>query len=130
MKVKVHPHKTLVNSGVEACVSITPDKKHGRAYYMGTAMLENVSFRIHSSGVERARKEKQRNVHAWAVGNLTWELPEQYRPADNIMKMFTQVTYHYEIGRFVTMDGIDVSDKTFKAAVFIGRDFYVTTKDI
>lgn len=124
MRVKVHPHKTLVNAGEEACVSITPDRKHGRAYYMGTVALRDVQFRIHASGVKRAREEQQRNVHAWAVGELVMEHPMQLAfPAARHM---VQVTYHYNVGRFLTMDGTDVTDGHFKAAYFCGRDFYVS----
>lgn len=130
MRVKVHPHKNLVNSGVEACVSVTPIKRHGRAYYMGTVMLRDVSFTIHASGVKRARAEQVRNVHAWAVGNLISEAVEQLPPSSKVLDKMTQVTYHYNIGRFVTLDGTDVTDKTFKAAVFIGRDFYVSKDGI
>lgn len=126
MRVKVHPHKTMVNAGVEACVSITPDKKHGRAYYMGTVALRDVEFRIHASGVKRAREEKVRNVHAWAVGEIIHEFSEQYPPTPKMLENLVQVTYHYEIGRFITLDGTDVTDGHFDAAFFCGRDFYVS----
>lgn len=125
-KVKVHPHKTMVNAGVEACVSITPDKKHGRAYYMGTVSLADVSFRVHESGVKRSQKEKVRNVHAWAVGTLLTEFSEQYPLDQKIAKRFIQVTYHYDSGRFIATDGTDVTDGTYRAAYFCGRDFYIT----
>lgn len=130
MKVKVHPHKTMVNAGVEACVSVTPDKKHGRAYYMGTVMLRDVEFRIHQSGVKRAQKEQQRNVHALAVGEVVHEAVEQLPPSKKVLDKMVQVVYHYNIGRFVTLDGTDVTDNKFKAAIFVGRDFYVSKDGI
>lgn len=126
MRVKVHPHKTMVNAGIEACVSITPDKKHGRAYYMGTVMLSRVQFRIHDSGVKRSQKEQVRNVHAWAVGEVLSEHSEQYPPSPEIMSNLIQVTYHYNSGRFIANDGTDVTDGTYRAAYFCGRDFYIT----
>ena len=128
MRVKVHPHKTMVNSGVEACVSVTPDRKYGRAYYMGTVYLKDVSFRIHQSGVERARKEQVRNVHAWAVGTLLGEQTNQYRPDADVLRNMVQVTYHYNMGRFMTMEGepVDVTDGSFRAAIVCGRDFFVS----
>lgn len=130
MRVKVHPHKSLVNSGVEACVSITPIKKHGRAYYMGSVYLADVNFVIHQSGVKRAQAEQVRNVHAWATGILLDEKPEQY-PLGGVMEpLMVQVTYHYNTGRFLTLDGVDVTDKSFKAAYFCGRDFYVSKEGI
>lgn len=132
MRVKVHPHKTMVNSGVEACVSITPMKRHGRAYYMGTVMLSDVNFVIHDSGVKRAQAEQVRNVHAWATGEVIHESVEQYSPGILDKNMMVKVTYHYNEGRFMTTGPkpIDVTDKSFKAAVFIGRDFYVSKDGI
>lgn len=129
MKVKVHPHKTLVNSGVEACVSITPVKKHGRAYYMGTVMLSDVSFTIHNSGLLRAQDEQVRNVHAWAIGELVAEQAEQYVPSLRLRESMVQVTYHYDIGRFITLgpgEPVDVTDGHFRAAYFYGSTFYIT----
>jgi len=128
MRVKVHPHRTLVTSGVEACVSITPDQKGKHVYYMGSATLKDVEFRIHASGVKRAREEQRRNVHAWAVGDLIYEAREQNqlstaaRRKGNLIK----VTYHYNVGRFIAIDGTDVTDGQFRAAYFCGRDFYVS----
>jgi hypothetical protein len=126
MKVKVHPHRNLVNAGVTECVSVTPDKKYGRAYYMGTVMLRDVAFRIHASGVAKAQKEQQRNVHAWAVGTLVEERTEQYPLPESFTNLMMQVTYHYNIGRFIAADGTDVTDGVFKAAYFCGRNFYVS----
>lgn len=135
MRVKVHPHKTMVNAGIKECVSVTPDHKYGRAHYMGTVILQDVTFRIHPSGVKRAREEKQRNVHAWAVGKLLSEQSDQYPPTKDLMKNLRQVTYHYNIGRFLILEGYrngfacygeDVTDEHFKAAYIVGRDFYIS----
>jgi hypothetical protein len=126
MKVKVHPHKTMVNAGVEACVSITPVRARARAYYMGSVMLRDVNFVIHDSGVARARKEQRRNVHAWAVGESIDERTEQYPLSTLTLRKFIQVTYHYNVGRFIAADGTDVTDGQFRAAYFCGRDFYVS----
>lgn len=124
MRVKIHPHKSKVNSGVEQCVSITPDEPGGKAYYQGTVVIVDAGFRIHTSGVERARREQVRNVHAWCVGDLAEEYPSQV-PLDYPAAGYEQVTYHYMIGRFVTLDGVDVTDETFAEAVCRGRDFFV-----
>lgn len=124
MRVKIHPHKTKVNSGVEQCVSITPDGPGGRAYYRGTVVLKDAGFRIHTSGVDRARREQVRNVHAWCVGDRTDEYPTQVQ-FDYAAAGYEQVTYHYVVGRFVTLDGVNVTDETFPEAVCRGRDFFV-----
>lgn len=126
MRVKVHPHRTLVTSGVGACVSITPDQKGKHAYYMGTVLMTEVDFRIHASGVKRAREEQRRNVHAWAVGNLLHEDREQYRPEGRVQHELIKVTYHYNVGRFIAIDGTDVTDGHYRVAYVCGRDFYVS----
>lgn len=132
-RVKVHPHKTKVNSGETQCVSVTPDQPGGHAYYQGTVVLSDARFRIHTSGVARARREQVRNVHAWCVGTLTYENAEQRSDAylagmvEGVLgdPPLTQVTYHYQVGRFMTLDGRDVTDLTFSRAVCRGRDFFV-----
>jgi len=126
--VKVHPHRTMVNSGVEACVSVTPDVPGGHAYYKGTVALYGVSFRVYDSGVARAQREQVRNVHAWAVGELAFQSDYQHdRPFGGISPEWAQITYHYNIGRFIAVeDGTDVTDGHFRQAWFKGRDFYVS----
>lgn len=118
----------MVNAGIEACVSITPDYPRKHAYYMGTVTLRDVSFRIHDSGVKRAQKEQRRNVHAWAVGENIFESPMQVPLSVQARRKggLIKVTYHYNVGRFIAIDGTDVTDGFFKAAYFCGRDFYVS----
>lgn len=126
MRVKVHPHRTMVNSGVEACVSVTPDVRGGLAYYMGTVGMLDGEFRIHQSGVKRAQAEQVRNVHAWAVGKLDFQSPEQLPQfADDD---WVQVTYHFNMARFMTLEDepVDVTDGHFERMLFVGRNFYVT----
>lgn len=133
-RVKVHPHKTKVNSGETECVSVTPDEPGGHAYYRGTVVLSDARFRIHTSGVQRARREQVRNVHAWCVGSLTTQSGKQRTDAylsgliEGVLgaRPLAQVTYHYQVGRFMTLDGVDVTDMTFDHAVCRGRDFFVT----
>lgn len=126
-KVRVHPHRTMVKAGEEACVSITPARPRARAYYMGTVMMKNVTFSIQPSGLKRAQDEQVRNVHALAVGDLISEFTEQYPLTPKALKHMRKVTYHYNIGRFITTDdGTDVTDGQFDAAYVVGRDFYVS----
>lgn len=132
MRVRVHPHKTMVNAGVEACVSVTPVKKYGRAHYSGTVMLNNAHFIVHESEKNRAVREQVRNVHAWCVGDMVHEAMEQLPPSHPVLlKKLVQVTYHYNTGRFMTVSRnpheiVDVTDGHFSVAYFCGRDFYVT----
>lgn len=127
-QVKVHPHRSKVNQGIEACVSVTPDEEGGKAYYKGTVALYGVEFRVYPSGVARAQAEQVRNVHAWAVGSLAFQSPYRHdQPIGGISPEWAQVTYHYNIGRFIAVeDGTDVTDGHFAQAWFAGRDFYVS----
>lgn len=125
MRVKVHPHKTRVNAGLTQCISVTPDRHGGRARYHAYVYLSDASFRIYQGGLERAQREQRRNVHAWVVGELV--VKDDKRKPDVWFQdgSWEKVTYHYNIGRFVTLDGRDVTDYTFTYAACNGRDFYV-----
>jgi hypothetical protein len=134
MKVKIHPHRNKVMQGVEECISVTPEPR-GHAYYAGTVILTGASFRVQPAGLQRARKEGVRNVHAWAVGNLIDQNACQHPLTHRLGMRFQKVTYHFVIGRFLTIDseragmvcyGEDVTDQTFKVLYAVGRDFYVT----
>lgn len=126
MRVKVHPHKPYYDNGSEACISITPMKKHGRAHYMGMVMLTDVTFVVHQSGLERMREEGARNVHAWMVGELIHETIEQFRPSTLDKGLMVKVHYDLDLGRFVTEDGTDVTDGTYRAGVIVGKDCYIS----
>lgn len=126
MRVKVHPHKPFYDNGSEACISVTPMKKHGRAHYMGAVLLSDVSFVVHQSGFERMKEEGQRNVHAWLVGDLLAETIERYRPAVLDKGLMSQVHYDLDAGRFISLDGTDVTDGTFKAGAIVGKDCYIS----
>lgn len=123
MRVKVHPHRNMVTRGIEACISVTPVRKGGKAQYYGTVILHDVSFRVHQSGVDRAQREGVRNVHAWAVGQLVDSHPQQRRiPREALAKM-RKVTYHYEKGFFRDLqNGRKITHTDILVAV--GRDFW------
>jgi len=125
MKVKVHPHKPLFDGGSEACISITPMKKHGRAYYMGCVILQDAEFVVHTSEHARSVKEGVRNVHAWLTGEPIFEAVERYRPDVLDSGRMIQVNYDLNAGRFIAADGTDVTDGKFNAAVVVGKDCYV-----
>lgn len=123
MRVRVHPHKNKVNAGEERCVSVTP--VGGHAYYKGSVILSDIFFVIHQSGLERARQEQVRNVHAWAVGELVAEHDKQISVPPPVEDRAYKVTYHYNDGRFKTLDGEDVTELRFDFGFFSGRDFWV-----
>lgn len=128
MKSKVHPHKTMVNSGVEACISITPAKSRARAYYMGTVIMRDVEFRVQESGVKRAQAEGVRNVHAWAVGEIVGEYETQFplseaRLPKSVINKMRKVTYYFQEGYFRDFETHKKVEST-KALYAVGRDFY------
>jgi hypothetical protein len=134
MRVKIHPHRNKVMQGIEECISVTPDKQGGRAYYAGTVVLRDVRFRIHQSGVDLARMVGVRNVHAWAVGELIDQNACQHPLTRRLGMKFTKVTYHFVIGRFLVIDseragmvcyGRDVTDEEISLLYAVGRDFYI-----
>lgn len=123
MRVKIHPHRNKVLSGIEECISVTPDRKGGRAYYAGTVVLGDVVFRIHRSGVEEARRTDVRNVHAWAVGELIDQNACQHQPSYRLAKDLRKVTYNFTDGVFTDFKtGAVVTKTAFLYAC--GRDFY------
>lgn len=131
-KVKVHPHRTRYLSEnsehSRLCISVTPDKKGGRAYYMATVMLRDVSFRIHESGVKELEKTGVRNIHAWVVGDLVEEYTIPFQPTGRLIKFgnLRKVRYDFQNGKFVFLNnGEDVTDQQFSAAYIVGRDLYV-----
>lgn len=126
MRIKVHPHKPMVDAGVESCVSITPMKKYGRAHYMGTVIMTDTSFVVHASEHARFLKEGQRNVHAWLTGELVSEAVEQFRPSAVDKALMSHVRYDLESGRFIAADGTDVTDGTFRAGVVVGKDCFIS----
>jgi hypothetical protein len=132
MLANVHPHKTRINSGVEACVSVTPAHAGGRAYYKGAVVLRDVRFRIHQSGVTRARNEQRRNVHAWAVGEVTAEFDHRQAPPADLANALVRVTYHYTSAHFVEVLPVgfvgpprSLNGHTFPVAYFCGPSFFV-----
>jgi hypothetical protein len=44
--------------------------------YANTVILKNVQFKVSKSGQARVRKEKRKNVHAFVMGDIIAELPE------------------------------------------------------
>lgn len=137
MIVKAHPHRTrYLSENPEysvPCISVTPVKRHGRAYYMGTLGLRNAKFVVHKSGVKRMEAEGVRNVHAWIQGELVHEATEQNDPSPTLLRHMTKVVYDFKAGRFVTYHEDpakreDVTDEEFAAAYCVGRDFYVARK--
>jgi len=144
MRVKIHPHRNKVVAGIEECISVTPDTARGHAYYAGTVVLSDVEFRINrgekngvptgKSGLSKARAEDTGNVHAWAVGELIDQNACQHPLSTARLRKMQKVTYHFVIGRFLTIDseragmvcyGDDVTDKTIPVLYAVGRDFYI-----
>ena len=43
--------------------------------YANKVILENVNFKVSKTGQSRVRKEKRKNVHAFVIGNIIANLP-------------------------------------------------------
>lgn len=127
MQAKIHPHRNKVVHGETQCISITPMPKNTGTYYKAAVLLTDGSFTIHQSGVKRARTEQKRNVHAWATGTLTEanDIPSLNGADPAADPDAIRVTYHYAIGRFVTEDGADVTDRTFPRMACVSGKFFV-----
>jgi hypothetical protein len=124
VKVRVHPHITKVRSGEEQCISITPTG--GKAYYKGSVILEDVFFMIYTGGLERARKEQVRNVHAWIVGELAGTHDSQIPLDEQFLVRAMQVSYHYNEGKFIAKEtGTDVTEYRFDFGYLCGKDLHV-----
>jgi hypothetical protein len=50
--------------------SVLDYKTHRLITHMDTIILKNVIFKVYKSGQERVRKNKQKYVHAYAVGDF------------------------------------------------------------
>lgn len=66
--------------------------------YANKVILENVNFKVSKAGQSRVRKEKRKNVHAFVIGNIVTDLP------DNI-KLFRATYNPYRDNGFRLIDG-------------------------
>lgn len=135
MKVMVHPNRHKVKAGVECCVSVTyrshPANAGGQlTIYQGAVWMKDVEMRVQPAGVARAQREQQRNVHAWAVGEVTNMFHTQFPYPPTIDGVsdndWRKVTYHFSSGEFRMHDtGENVTGRVFPYAYIVGRDFHV-----
>lgn len=89
--------------------------------YSDSLVLSNVSFKVSKAGLKRARKNGQRNVHAFAEGILTSLKPE------DVSNGFQSVSYHYKKGYFFVVKSNKAIKKTKKAVLLNGRELYTKT---
>lgn len=68
MLVKVHPHRNKIKWGDVRNVSV---KAKGPVEYYSMVLLDDVEFKINENARKRVIYDSQRNVHAWAVGELS-----------------------------------------------------------
>lgn len=112
------------------CVSITPHPGSGVFYGTG-AMMENVNFTVHRSGVERMKRDGRRNVHAWAIGDLVAQytnlIPAMAARHDALNDGWDRVYYDFTTGvfRFKETDRALVKDNKFVLALSYQSEFYV-----
>lgn len=128
-RVECHPNFNVPAD--ERCVSVHPLRKRAHTYLMGSVTLTNVEFKVNEGSRLRAVREQVKNVHAWIVGNIVMEHTIQIPLEGPAAKHMVPVTYHYNIGRFLTIDPdpgkvIDVTDGEFAAAYCVGRRLYIS----
>jgi hypothetical protein len=83
-------------------VSITPQKKHGRAYFMGTVMLTDARVRIDPNGFGYS-----------LTGEIIHEATEQVEPTHKVRGRMDRYT-------------LDMGEITSKAAYVVGGRVYVS----
>jgi hypothetical protein len=66
--------------------------------YANKVILENVNFRISKAGQLRVKKEKRKNVHAFVIGDIITEIP-------NDIKLFRATYNPYRDDGFHLIDG-------------------------
>ena len=66
--------------------------------YANKVILENVSFKVSKTGQSRVRKEKRKNVHAFVVGSIITNVPDN-------LKLFRATYNPYRDDGFRLIDG-------------------------
>lgn len=92
-KVKCHLHLPRLKANVDECISVAPaiTVRGGGTTYAGTVTMTGVTFKVSSAGRKRTLDRKQRNVHAWVVGDLVAAIPSQQFP---FTEKWSKATYN------------------------------------
>lgn len=67
MKVKIYKN---LNNGMFSIVALEGEKRGMVIGYANSVVLKNVTFRVSQAGRARVLAERQKNVHAFVVGEL------------------------------------------------------------
>ena len=97
------------------------DRSTGRvAAYAETVVLVGVRFRVQPAGRRRVLKERRKNVHAGAAGDLVGYTRRPLDPSD--LEGAVEVTYDpYSAPTFVRVDGGDPVESATMAILSGGR---------
>ena len=78
MKTRAHLHLPRLRAGVDEVISSKTGKYPTQ--YFGTLIMTDVRFVVSLPGRMRTLDTRQRNVHAWVVGDFTAATPSQHPP--------------------------------------------------
>lgn len=119
----VHPHYPKLLAGDACCISVKFSGEKIRHH--ATVIMRNVRFHFHEKGAERARKAKQRGVHAWAIGEVVSALDEPVPPPEGMLVEMglRKVSYHYDVGYFFDVNSMERVDAT-QYLYAVGSKFY------
>lgn len=92
--MKCFVYRNLRKGGVVYSIRALEGDYRGKVIAYASALhMENVYFQVHQSGQVRARREKQRNVHAGLVGDVTWIAEYEMRlPNDLVTEGYERMT--------------------------------------
>ncbi|ATI18774.1 hypothetical protein SEA_DAUDAU_73 [Streptomyces phage Daudau] len=115
-----HLHLPRLKSGVRDVISLKVPGE--RIEYVSATGLNDVEFKVHEHGRKRAIFENRRNVHAWVVGELKWQMTgvTLYTLAGGMRKA---VYDPWKGGTFVDAETLEPVLRA-EGAVLIGKDVY------
>lgn len=112
-KVRVHFH---LRKKVFVIVPLEGEFKNKTVLYTDNLSLENVEFRVRESGRQRVLRERQKNIHAFAVGRL-----QNFAKEHSLNQSGAYVNYNpYNNNSFV-VEGTDIPVKSADSAKLFGK---------
>lgn len=96
MKAKAYIYRNLRTGGFSV-------KYKGRVVHRGNWFrASDVEFKVSEAGRQRVLKEKQKNVHAYAVADLVWV-------SDEIFDNLTEITYNPYVNTQFMCEGKEIN---------------------
>lgn len=100
-------------------------RKNGRVFdHASAVLLNNVEFRVQPAGRERVRREGKKNVHAFAVGDMSHYADYDMRTREVSMREITYNPYKYD--SFVYADDLTPVGKCDRVYLYNRKVWEVT----